>query len=112
MKRIVFAAALCGVIFSSSAPAQTIDKADGFYAACQAADNLNLCAMYMAGFTSGVQAQSVVSKATARYCLPPGTTHKQNLDTVLNFLSANPAERGQPTLVVVYLALTKAHPCK
>jgi hypothetical protein len=112
MKRIVFAAALCGALFSSSAPAQTIDSADGFYAACKAANNLDLCAMYMAGFTGGVQAQSVVSKGAARYCLPAGTTHKQNLDTVLSYLSANPDKRGQPTPVVVYLALTQAHPCK
>lgn len=112
MKRLVPAAALCCAIFSSSVSAQTIESAGGFYAACKAADNLNLCAMYLAGFTDGVQAQSVVSKVNARYCLPPGTTHKQNLDTVIAYLNENPAQHGQPTAVVVYLALSKAHPCK
>ena len=112
MKPIMPIAALCCAIFSSGASAQTIENAGGFYAACKVADNLNLCAMYLAGFTGGVEAQSVVSKATARYCLPPGTTHKQNLGTVLAYLSANPAQQTQPTAVVVYLALSKAHPCK
>jgi hypothetical protein len=112
MKRIISAAVLCGSMLSTNVPAQTIENAGGFYTACKVADNLNLCAMYLAGFTGGVQAQSVVDKGTMRFCLPTGTTHKQNLDTVIAYLDKNPAERNQPTAVVAYLALRQAHPCK
>ena len=112
MKRVIPAAALCCAMFSFSVSAQTIEKAGDFYAACKVADNLNLCATYLAGFTSGVLAQGVVDKGVVRYCLPTGTTHKQNLDTALSYLDANLAQRSQPTGVAVYLALSKAHPCK
>jgi hypothetical protein len=112
MKRIAYVAALCCAAFSFKASAQSIENAGDFYSACSVASNLDLCAMYLSGFTSGVQAQVVVGKAPAKYCLPRGTTHKQNLQTVLSFLSANPTERDQPTTVVVYLALSKAHPCQ
>ncbi|OLL27434.1 hypothetical protein BTH42_33075 [Burkholderia sp. SRS-W-2-2016] len=112
MKRIIFAAAFSLVAFASGASAQTIERADGLYSACKAGDNLNMCAMYLAGFTGGAYAQSVVDKGSVRYCLPSGTTHKQNLDTVLRYLDSNPQARGQPTAVAIYMALAQAHPCK
>jgi hypothetical protein len=116
MKRIIFATAFGLAISATSAQAQTqvqsIESADVFYSACKASENLNLCAMYLSGFTTGVYAQNYLDKGAIRYCLPSGTTHKQNIDTVLRYLDANPSERKQPTGVVMYMALAKAHPCK
>ncbi|WJF92061.1 Rap1a/Tai family immunity protein [Paraburkholderia bonniea] len=112
MKLFSSTLALSAALLSGGVAAQSIEQAATFYNACSQPANLDLCAIFLAGYTGGVNVQSVVSRQPALYCMPPGTTHKKKLETVLSYLNTVPAEQTQPTATLVYKAFAKAWPCR
>ncbi|WP_153101961.1 Rap1a/Tai family immunity protein [Paraburkholderia hayleyella] len=112
MKRLSCLVALSCALVSSGVAAQGLENAATFYNACKTPENLDLCAMFLAGYTSGARVQAVVSRQRELYCMPPDTTHKQKLDTVLSYMSTVPAGQTQPTASLVYKAFVRAWPCR
>lgn len=122
MQRIILAStALALSLVLGHAAAQTpaappaatsIDQADGFFGLCQREENLNACAMYLAGYSNGVLVQTLIDKQRPRYCLPQGLTRKDQLRVVLTYMKGHLEQMLEPTGAVLYKAQLAAFPCR
>ncbi|WP_321813317.1 MULTISPECIES: Rap1a/Tai family immunity protein [unclassified Paraburkholderia] len=116
-KRIYASAALAialatGSTFAQTQPAPSIDQGDGFYAICQRAENLEACAMYLAGYSNGVLVQTLIDRQKPRYCLPQNLTRGDQLRVVLGYIKGHLDQILEPTGAIVYKALLANFPCR
>ncbi|WP_322045858.1 Rap1a/Tai family immunity protein [Paraburkholderia sp. J67] len=117
MKKFTLAAALVFTLSAGGAIAQTpaspsIDQGDGFYGACRQTENLDACAMYLAGYSNGVLVQTLIDRQKPRYCLPPNLTRKDQLRVVLGYMKGHLEQMLDPTGAIIYKALLATFPCK
>jgi hypothetical protein len=104
-----------GSTFAQTAPASpapSIDHADVFLGLCQKPENLDVCSMYLAGYTNGVLVQSLVDKQLPRYCIPPNLQRKDQLAAITVWMKGHLDQVLQPTAAVIYKALMGNYPCK
>ena len=67
------------------------------------------------GYVVGVVNATDALAQNTIYCLPPkgtGTTNEQLAHVVGAYLTANPNERNEPAMALIYKALKKAFPCR
>jgi len=95
-----------------AAAARSIDQADVFLSVCQAAENLDACVMYLAGYTNGALVQTLIDKQPPRYCVPPSLGRKEQLGAVLAWMKGHLQFILEPTGAVIYKALIGTFPCR
>lgn len=109
MKRPVFFAALCCLMACPLAFADvsldTSTSVQLYYALQNPSDPYNSTYMgYVAGVADALEAVSYI-------CMPPGTVWGADVQSVENYLAANPAKWNQLASVSIATALLKAFPC-
>lgn len=93
-------------------PAPSIDQGDGFFGVCQREENIDACAMYLAGYSNGTLVQALIDKQRPLYCLPLNVTRRDQLRVVLIYLKGHLDQMLEPTGAIIYKALLAAFPCK
>jgi hypothetical protein len=78
----------------------------------EASSNARTCLAFIDGFVWGHAWASWREAKDMWFCLPEGFLAEQGARDVVEYLSAHPDRQDEDSHLLVFLALTKAYPCK
>lgn len=109
MKKALNTVALCALLAAPAAHAMTGNE---FTELCTEPMSSSFsCESYIAGFLSGMIAQSDADNAAPAVCLREGYSFKQLADIALRYIDAHPKKRDQDIEMLVVEAWQDWNPC-